>query len=286
MKDLNAILRAVLTDPASDDPRLMYADLLLEQGTPRVSCKECEGKGFVSQKELVATRDYTRMGWEYDGWRAGFKHLVCSGTGEVLDTSARDRAEFIKVQIELARRDEPKKTVIEGGTLFEFDHGGEYDELRKREKELFAHVCREWFPNPSSGEWKWVFDGSDWPRNGCWFNRGFIDKISCTAETFLEHEAALIWHPTQKEKCTAKGCEDGTVGGQWMGICCDTCDGSRLVPRPCPDTAQPITKVIVTEPTSGHMDLPHCYRDSSGIWRNERWPDIEFSATHSGAPLE
>ena len=62
MTDGDALLRAVLLDPADDAPRLVYADWLDDQGDPeraefiRVSCARCRPR-TGHQLEDLAERD-------------------------------------------------------------------------------------------------------------------------------------------------------------------------------------------------------------------------------------
>lgn len=62
--------------------------------------------------------------------------------------------------------------------------------------------------------------------NGTLFvvSRGFVSRVTCTAEDWLKHADALSWHPSQ------------TVPYGY--------DSER--PRPCPSTAQPIRRVALT----------------------------------------
>jgi uncharacterized protein (TIGR02996 family) len=103
-----------------------------------------------------------------------------------------ERAEFIRVQIELAAlwaggvevagsKRNAKRTV----------------ELAARERELFTHRCRKWFPNPSNEEWKWCLPGKSWEGSGyCLFNRGFASHIQMYPGNFLARAASLFaFHP-------------------------------------------------------------------------------------------
>ena len=72
-------------------------------------------------------------------------------------------------------------------------------------------------------EERWEPQRIDWtskwwplPDDGMtgWYSRGFYEGVECTAELFLRHADELIWHPDQN--------------------------------RPCPLTAQPIRRVVLT----------------------------------------
>lgn len=73
--------------------------------------------------------------------------------------------------------------------------------------------------------------------------RGFVCELTCDAATFLAHADELVWHETQKVKCPRCG---GTGGCFEWGDPCLTCEVKGVVSRPCPPTAQPIRKVVLT----------------------------------------
>ncbi len=78
--DGELLLRAILANPAEDTPRLVYADWLQEQGEP--PCPRCVGPGRV----------------------AGDSPWLCPRCGGTRrDQSYRERAEDVRVQVELAR---------------------------------------------------------------------------------------------------------------------------------------------------------------------------------------
>lgn len=85
-------------------------------------------------------------------------------------------------------------------------------------------------------------------------DRGFAHTIVTDADTFLRHADAMIWHPDSKDRCD-KCFEFGNRGvvsnprprkGSSAIVLCPTCGGTRHVPRPCPPTAQPIRRVVLT----------------------------------------
>jgi uncharacterized protein (TIGR02996 family) len=92
MNDGTAIIAAIHLHPDDDTARLVYADWLDEQAGERVACPECE-----------ATGRRPRMAFE----KAGSLFVSCEkcdGRGTVLALpDAHDRAELVRVQVELAR---------------------------------------------------------------------------------------------------------------------------------------------------------------------------------------
>ena len=89
-RDERALLAAIAATPGEDTPRLAYADYLEDEGAVRVVCHSCLGNRKTYHKD----HDYGDGEW-VDCW-------TCRGTGTVLDTSRVDRAEFVRVQCELA----------------------------------------------------------------------------------------------------------------------------------------------------------------------------------------
>lgn len=96
--DARAILAGVRADPDDDTPRLMYADYLDGLDTVSVPCPKCvrgnDGAGTVIQEP--------RSWMGQRGWRLASRCSICSGTGFVPDTSDRDRAELIRVQVRIS----------------------------------------------------------------------------------------------------------------------------------------------------------------------------------------
>lgn len=105
-----ALLKAILLNPDDDTPRLVYADWLEERDTVSVPCPQCIGTGShaLNPYELAQRYGTHRAGVILAAARCG----ICHGTGNVPDTANADRAEFIRVQCELAQV-----------SLFEDDYG-------------------------------------------------------------------------------------------------------------------------------------------------------------------
>lgn len=296
MTDLNSLLRAVITNPDEDTPRLMYADALDELPTVSEICSWCEGSGedgpdvFVDgelQKAVVCRK--------------------CKGTKFITDTTNQDRAEFIRLQVEIAKY--PKRRVVSeevalttagpgyylvasgarvdgGGVLsmenlkvgdrIDFRKAGKWswkrdrilyglrflkfaddteeeavfvkdaesvpcpsEKLRKREKELINPI--NWVLLAAPSNWK----------------RGFVESLRCTAQDFLKHGPDLVWDEKQTidcSSCEGAGWQRWSIGhGDYDEAACDRCENGKLQ-RPCPDTAHPIRKVVLTS-TMEHEEL-------------------------------
>ena len=92
MTDGEALLRAILENPADDTARLVYADWLEEQPPKRVACRECRGKGEVRGHGMFSTgRPCLACGGS-----ALTPHSHRKGDGTLLDPSDAERAEFIR----------------------------------------------------------------------------------------------------------------------------------------------------------------------------------------------
>lgn len=269
MNDLNNLLRAIITNPDADDPRLMYADALDELPTKTVPCPDCKGETVV---------EYTSHPKDYGNLKEYHRHgcTRCHGTGTVTDTTNRDRAEFIRKQVRFDR------SMGEMGR-------NEFDALNQRLCDLWneteAVTC---YMTPvgldALRRSEYGFNECELPNKGL-VVRGFVDKVSTTAEQFLAHADELVWHPTQMVEC-GRCAGDGKAHGsdrpfEWSAdpnyMKCPVCVGSGLVPRPCPDTAQPIRKVVLTTVVPG-MGNYYLSTDDEGrkIRRYHRWPGIEF----------
>ncbi len=82
------ILSMIEESPDDDLPRLLYADWLDEQESVRVECRKC-----------IHTPGSIDAGYPGDLEEC----RTCHGTGTTIDTTNADRAELLRVQVELAR---------------------------------------------------------------------------------------------------------------------------------------------------------------------------------------
>ena len=207
MNTLNQLLRAIITNPEADDPRLQYADLLQESG-------EEQWAGFIREQVRRATYERT------DGYTRTPKTM----------------------EIELWQ-----------GLLPKFN------------------LPSNWlvsFRIDDTGEW-----GTD---RGVVIHRGFATRMHCPAADFLQYADALIWHPKQ-EILIAREVDQSAGGTHRFKV---------RAPRPCPDTAQPITKVVLTDlPTAEVRDFNALRSWKKPLeWGGDlrdsfkaEWPGIEFT---------
>lgn len=290
------LLHAILSAPADDTPRLVYADWLEGLDTVSVGCVECNGTG----KEWVQEKDLR------DSGHYGPTCTRCHGTGYTTDTSRCDYGEFIRVQCELAR------TPV-CGTVWEPGHPkGPVEcrccDLRRRERGLWERNGIAWdepIQEVFNREWRERHKGT----KGFWnpfqasahmewsWSRGFLSSLTCTAENWLKHCDQIYWHPEQTVVCPTcmgmgvyyraareyqEGCRD--CGG-------DGCRGGRKGtgsrPRPFVATAQPLEKVVVSGIYEGFIlnnDFSVTVKDwnvtqvtNTSTWKSPKWPGIEFT---------
>lgn len=85
-----AHIHAIAAFPDEDQPRLNYADWLVENPLPDVKCGKCAGRGYIRSEDWFA-------GDETSLWCR-----ACNRVGTVRDDDSRAlRAEFIRVQCEM-----------------------------------------------------------------------------------------------------------------------------------------------------------------------------------------
>lgn len=136
----------------------------------------------------------------------------------------------------------------------------------RRERELLALAplaAYRW--TPAEFDWALLRDGTfgatfDVRRNEplelrwsprCEFRRGFVEHVTCSAADWVAHADALYWSPGQTvpcPKCRGTGrvaCRPIFNAG-FADRPCGECGPDFRVPRPCPPTAHPITRVTLT----------------------------------------
>ncbi len=155
-----AFLQAIIDDPADDTPRLIYADWLDEN-----AWRVADGK---------ARKGTTSAGDE------------AAAHGD--ESTVRARAEFIRIQCELACHCLPLSPAVNGvrsaplclACVRETQRPDEHTGVRRRERELFLRHCHEWMP-PTLEELRLVPALSGGGAN---FRRGFVAEISLTCADF------------------------------------------------------------------------------------------------------
>jgi uncharacterized protein (TIGR02996 family) len=229
---LRGLLQQIVTHPADDTVRLVYADRLDELGEGaraefiRVQCEVAKHSIYVDDYKNCRNCDGSGDVGDYHASR---RCRWCNGTGK------EDYVTFEKVR-----------------------------ELRRRERELLF-ACKPqginsgilWLPfRPLTAQMK---DESDCSvavglrtkttlDSEFRYRRGFIYSLTCSAEDFLKHADVLVWHPEMTDEC--RNCDGaGEVVHDGNAVVCWDCkleEKSGRIPRPMPDTAQPITKVKLT----------------------------------------
>lgn len=176
-----------------------------------------------------------------------------------------ERAEFIRVQIALAIWDCSFK---QPGWKHNcgHDHNGYWlcQPLRSRVHELWAEHGWKWVELSILERW----DVLPFGERIRW-HRGFVESVACSAADWLAHADALYWHPEQT--VLPHPCHCGSNLRQMQtdgpsGYYCPKCHllyaGLPRDSRPCPETAQPITRVVLTTP---------------GAFLRKDWPGITFA---------
>jgi len=284
LSDGERLLRAVAADPAADDPRLQYADWVQDQ--PDAPCPACKGAGRLDADHRPGT----------------IECALCRGRGCRPGENAA-RAEFIRVQIEMARTEEcPHAWALKD------DPACRYCQLRD---------LNDWYQhNPVAGRtppaWRadpWVgLRGAHALAFAATWRRGFVADLSCSAEDWVTFADRLYWHP----QCTAcRGTGVRTVptpydslawdaGEAFVDEPCEACggntdalpgtaarrDGTGLNARPRPATAEPLEFVRLTTPLAAAARLvPEGFPPRSMVRRveeeylSDRWPHIIFRLT-------
>lgn len=241
---LAAITGADLTDPdalrarwADDTPRLAYADFLEE--TAGDTCDECHGSCLVDERG--------KRGWKTGGT---VTCPTCSGSGRVSD-GRRERAEFIRVQCELARihlEADPKRGVyfIDGqGHYKQTPETKRWEDLNRRVRELLDGGWMNWRLIPAGYGEGWriidttveVSDGAGNTAFSWTYFRGFVSHVTCSWSDWRTHAAAIVAaqpverirltdRPSDNEICDAlsnkgmrpvMGTAEGFLGMIWPG---------------------------------------------------------------------
>lgn len=206
-----------------------------------------------------------------------------------------ERAEFIRVQVESARVDE---MVQKAAQMM-------LDEEHKKGRELFAAAPgtplwnlrrqHELLTPPRRTEWagdgfrpliydhiaeRTLYDRRDLPEHCIEFNRGFVHQVTCESADWLTHCDQIFWHPSQTVMCGYK-CNIPP----WCGKCRVNGFPTGRIPRPCPETAQPITRVVLTTVPEGEFLALEALRNwvrpprlgdhVLDCWHAE-WPGVDF----------
>lgn len=171
MTDQEALIAAIIANPADDTARLVYADCLDENaGESEAPCVSCAGTGWDDRGRTKYVPPV-------------YQCRTCLGE-KVTRTSNgyAERAEFIRVQVELERT--PGCTYSKPTWNAEHKPGlCPWCDLRRRERELLA-IGR------NSIEWRGDLVNRI-PSGKSQFTRGFISEIECNWMSWLAHADAI-----------------------------------------------------------------------------------------------
>lgn len=172
-----------------------------------------------------------------------------------------ERAEFVRVQVELAAavpptgvKDRPVDLLGGQGRVFykrgrESAWGKRQAFLRRRDREIKQDGHTLWRKVAAVAD---LFGRPILNTGGCFnqdepmnvvswgWSRGFVSSLTCTAADFLRVERALLWPPETME---CRTCGGGVIGkpkpgsgpgGQWLGRMYDRCSGTGRIALPRP----------------------------------------------------
>ncbi len=138
---------------------------------------------------------------------------ACSGTGHISNGYAA-RAEFIRVQIELARLDWNYERDERNDKRYE-----KIADLRLRERELLfsggenkMQTRWEWFPGVKLGPTVELTT----LNNTCVYSRGFPSAVTCTAADFLANVEKLFTMPIERVTLSDVRIVNDTLRREWL----------------------------------------------------------------------
>ncbi len=259
-----AFLRAVCEEPHEDAHRLAFSDWL-EENAGTVPCDKCGGEGWSS---------------DWQGGPGSSKCYTCRATGRVPD-GRKERAEFVRVQCELACHCPPLSPPVNGvrsGLLCgacEREHYrlDEYAALRRRERELLAKNWFAWSPHIdhhiACGNRDSFPQGGFDPSAGhivCTFRRGFVSEVMLSAADFAGGVCGRCGHT-----------EHVGIAAPYTDEPCPVCGGTGRTPGLAGAlfAAAPVERVTLTDKRPGR------YGDAWAWWRN----DTEAPAIGSLPPV-
>lgn len=123
-----------------------------------------------------------------------------------------ERAEFVRVQCELARRgcyqfgcEKVHREKYSVGKRCELADG--CDTLRRRQWELFGLDTRQWFPGIDGWACRTIAPEvpPNWREHAlAYISRGFTEHVTCPAARWLERaDDVLLWHPVRRVRLTS-----------------------------------------------------------------------------------
>jgi len=212
----NALLRQVISDPDADDPRLAFVDWLQERGDPgdedRAVFIRAQILLFRKARFVVNPRDATLLANDPDVRRiiqssSHAMHEVRYGANAV--HGLPERVYGVILDVREAAPDRNHVRLFQ--QLHRLAHEPDVVAARRDEGRVIAEMKTGW-------DWK------GWQNIYPVSERGFVESVSATWDSFEKHAGDILW-----------------------------CPKLRL---PCPDTAQPIRKVTLLTPPP-EFDLLH-----------------------------
>lgn len=220
---------AIIRHPKEDTPRLMYADWL-DENAREVPCGACGGSGCQDVHEHPPG----------SGRFSGAYH-PCRGTGKA------GRAEFIRVQVELAgvkcaRVMNPCTSPMKSRLMCPNCQRG--CALRRRERELLDAHWVEW----------WGFPADVTSGEPPVFRRGFVDEVRC--------DLAALFGGGPCEFCEGRGNFQRSGSYAECPRCLDaTGKGTGRTPGIAAElfAAHPVTRVVLTDREPYWNGGAYCY---------------------------
>lgn len=267
--DETALLNAVLARPLDDTPRLVLADWLDDHADSGGRCGACDGHGLLDE--------------DGRGFSEGTTCEACRGFGGRRENGAAARAEFVRVQVELARH-----PGMNCGSLYCSRRGPEglcddcarFVELRRRERELFGSHAAGWF---EMGFPHRITCGDTAERTAVPLvvvRRGFVDEITAPALT------TLFGGPCGR--CEGRGFATRPTGTGDSD--CPDCSGTGTTPGIAAAVFRqhPVTRVVVAnrEPTQNVGN--RCWmwvRESGMAGMRDELPSEVFDHLQPADPL-
>lgn len=278
MNDRLGFTRSIIDAPDDDLPRLAFADWLQEHGEDeraefiRVQCElaRIPPRGILHLYR-VNVRDESGRTFVRGVVVATHDQLM----SPVFDLPVGQMVFHGAVLRDVRRVGTSNSEVYE----CEFSITGTQDEHADRRKELFVREAEllthnyglRWTQNELAPTGWFTFNG----RVVGW-RRGFVEELRCPSAEFFDFVDKLYWRKEAKARCVR--CDgDGKAHGsdrpfEWSGPGtypgdCPLCNGTKVVtvPLDCPETAQPIRKVTLT-------DCPQLIFTGDGCFTWEGYP--------------
>lgn len=167
----------------------------------------------------------------------------------------QDRCDFIRVQVELARRGFTPNcpTCKSYGGPCDTCEAIDVEELRRCERELRdveaailieSGLAFDHSEGKIPGAYEFLVDDAD-------ITRGFVSTVHCSWQDWLSHADSLTWHAGAKDERRESCGWCGASGYQDHHRTCMYCSGAGwtaiITPRPFPATCQPLEQVNLTD---------------------------------------